>query len=84
MYGCSIKKNSNRPFVEIQKNVKIGNNCKISSHTFICSGVSIGDNCFIGHGVVFIMTDILKLQTKTVNWLQKMIGNLRRLFLEIM
>lgn len=42
------------PFVEIQKQVKLGKNCKISSHTFVCSGVSIGDNCFVGHGVMFI------------------------------
>ena len=42
------------PFTEIQKNVKIGNNTKIQSHSFICELVSIGDNCFIGHGVVFI------------------------------
>ena len=42
------------PFTEIQKNVKIGNNTKIQSHSFICELVNIGDNCFIGHGVVFI------------------------------
>lgn len=42
------------PFVEIQKNVSIGRNCKISSHSFICGHVNIGDNCFIGHGVKFI------------------------------
>ena len=42
------------PFTEIQKNVKIGNNTKIQSHSFICELVSIGNNCFIGHGVVFI------------------------------
>jgi acetyltransferase-like isoleucine patch superfamily enzyme len=40
--------------VEIQKNAVIGKNCKISSHTFICEGVTIGNNCFIGHGVMFI------------------------------
>ena len=42
------------PFVEIQKNVKIGKNCKIQSHSFICELVTIGDNCFISNGVVFI------------------------------
>lgn len=42
------------PFTEIQKNVKIGNNTKIQSHSFICEFVSIGENCFIGHGVIFI------------------------------
>lgn len=41
-------------FVEIQDNVRIGNNCRIQSHTFICSLVTIEDNCFIGHGVMFI------------------------------
>ena len=55
LYGCTIGENTQvGPFVEIQKDVKIGRNCKISSHTFICSGVTIGDYCFIGHGVVFI------------------------------
>ncbi len=41
-------------FVEIQKNARIGKNCKISSHTFICEGVIIEDNVFVGHGVTFI------------------------------
>jgi UDP-3-O-[3-hydroxymyristoyl] glucosamine N-acyltransferase len=40
-------------FVEIQKNVFIGDNTRISSHSFICEGVKIGKNCFIGHGVIF-------------------------------
>lgn len=42
------------PFVEIQKGAKIGNGCRIQSHTFICDGVTIEDNVFIGHGVMFI------------------------------
>ncbi len=42
------------PFTEIQKGVSIGKGCKIQSHSFICSLVSIGDDCFIGHGVMFI------------------------------
>jgi len=42
------------PFTEIQKNVKIGNNTKIQSHSFICEMVNIGKNCFISHGTVFI------------------------------
>ena len=42
------------PFTEIQKNVRIGNNTRIQSHSFICELVSIDDNCFIGHGVIFI------------------------------
>lgn len=41
-------------FVEIQKGAKIGKRCKIQSHTFICAGVEIGDDCFIGHGVMFV------------------------------
>lgn len=55
LYGCTIGSSSFvGPFVEIQKNVQIGANTRISSHTFICEGVSIGDNCFVGHGVMFI------------------------------
>lgn len=42
------------PFVEIQKGVKIGKNCRIQSHTFICTGVKIEDNVFVGHGVMFV------------------------------
>ena len=42
------------PFVEIQKNVRIGKNCRLQSHAFICELVEIGDNCFISHGVMFI------------------------------
>lgn len=53
-YGCSIGDNSKvGAFVEIQKGATIGKNCKISSHTFICDGVHIEDNVFIGHGVMF-------------------------------
>jgi len=55
LYGCSIDDNSKiGTFVEIQKNATIGKNCKISSHTFICEGVHIEDNVFIGHNVTFI------------------------------
>jgi acetyltransferase-like isoleucine patch superfamily enzyme len=54
-YGCSIDDGSKiGSFVEIQKGVNIGKNCKISSHTFICEGVSIKDAVFIGHNVSFI------------------------------
>ena len=54
-YGCSIDDNSKvGTFVEIQKGASIGKNCKISSHTFICEGVHIEDNVFIGHNVTFI------------------------------
>lgn len=55
LYGCEIGDNTKiGAFVEIQKNAKIGKNCKISSHTFICEGVTIEDNVFIGHNVTFI------------------------------
>ncbi|KAA5533370.1 N-acetyltransferase [Taibaiella lutea] len=55
LYGCSIDDGSKvGTFVEIQKGAAIGKNCKISSHTFICEGVHIADNCFVGHSVVFI------------------------------
>lgn len=55
LYGCTIGDETKvGTFVEIQKNVTIGARCKISSHTFICEGVTIEDECFVGHGVVFI------------------------------
>lgn len=55
LYGCSIGENSKiGAFVEIQKNAAIGKNCKISSHSFICEGVTIEDNVFVGHNVTFI------------------------------
>ena len=54
LYGCSIGAETKiGAFVEIQKNVVVGARCKISSHTFICEGVEIEDECFIGHGVMF-------------------------------
>src|SRR5687767_6318506 len=55
LYGCSIGDDSRiGAFVEIQKNAKVGARCKISTHTFICEGVTIEDEVFIGHGVMFI------------------------------
>ena len=55
LYGCSIGDGTKiGAFVEVQKNSSIGKNCKISSHTFICEGVAVGDDSFIGHGVMFI------------------------------
>jgi acetyltransferase-like isoleucine patch superfamily enzyme len=55
LYGCEIgDKTKIGAFVEIQKNAMVGKCCKISSHTFICEGVVIEDNVFIGHGVTFI------------------------------
>lgn len=55
LYGCTIGDNTKiGAFVEIQKNASVGKNCKISSHTFICEGVSIEDEVFVGHNVTFI------------------------------
>jgi UDP-2-acetamido-3-amino-2,3-dideoxy-glucuronate N-acetyltransferase len=54
LYGCEIGDGSRvGPFVEIQKGVRIGRNCKISSHSFLCEGVELGNSVFIGHGVMF-------------------------------
>lgn len=55
LYGCEIGDRSQiGVFVEIQKNAQVGRNCKISTHTFICEGVTIEDNVFVGHNVTFI------------------------------
>jgi acetyltransferase-like isoleucine patch superfamily enzyme len=55
MYGCTIGDDTQvGPFVEVQSGVEIGKKCKISSHTFICEGVVIEDEVFVGHGVMFI------------------------------
>jgi UDP-2-acetamido-3-amino-2,3-dideoxy-glucuronate N-acetyltransferase len=55
LYGCEIGDGTKiGSFVEIQKGVLVGRNCKISSHTFICEGVTIEDEVFVGHGVIFI------------------------------
>jgi acetyltransferase-like isoleucine patch superfamily enzyme len=55
LYGCAIGDDTKiGAFVEIQKNASVGRQCKISSHTFVCEGVTIEDNVFIGHGVMFI------------------------------
>ena len=55
LYGCEIGDETKiGAFVEIQKNASVGKRCKISSHTFVCEGVEIQDNVFIGHGVTFI------------------------------
>lgn len=55
LYGCSIGAGTRvGPFVEIQRDVTVGERCKVQSHTFICTGVHIGDEVFVGHGVMFI------------------------------
>ena len=71
LYGCEIGNDTTiGTFVEIQRGAKVGNRCKVSSHTFVCEGVTIEDECFIGHGVMFIndrlpraTTDAGELQT---------------------
>ena len=79
MYGCNIGDNSFvGPFVEIQKDVKIGARCKIQSHTFICELVTIGDDCFIGHGVMFIndlFSEGSPAQGDKTKWKNTVIGN---------
>lgn len=55
VYGCTIGDDTKiGPFVEIQKNASVGARCKVSSHSFICEGVTIEDEVFVGHGVMFI------------------------------
>lgn len=55
LYGCEVGEDTKiGAFVEIQKNASVGKRCKISSHTFVCEGVTIEDNVFVGHGVVFV------------------------------
>ncbi len=55
LYGCTIGDNVKiGAFVEVQKGVQIGNDCKLSSHSFLCEGVSLEDGVFVGHGVMFI------------------------------
>lgn len=79
MYGCTIGNNVFvGPFVEIQQNALIGDNCKIQSHSFICELVTIGNNCFIGHGVMFI-NDLFKdgkpAMGDKAKWKSTLIGN---------
>ena len=70
LYGCEIGDNTKiGTFVEIQKGAKIGKNCKISSHTFICEGVTIEDEVFIGHNVTF-MNDLSPRATTDAGELQ--------------
>ncbi len=70
MYGCEVGDETKiGAFVEIQKNASVGKRCKISSHTFICEGVTIEDNVFIGHGVMFI-NDIYPRATTATGGLQ--------------
>lgn len=79
IYECAIGTDSFiGPFVEIQKTVKIGQRTKIQSHTFVCELVTIGDDCFIGHGVMFI-NDLFEeggpAMGDTSKWKSTTIGN---------
>lgn len=66
LYGCEIGDETKiGAFVEIQKNARVGQRCKISSHTFVCEGVEIRDNVFIGHGVMFINDSYPRATTET-------------------
>ena len=66
LYGCEIGDETKiGAFVEIQKNARVGRRCKISSHTFICEGVTIEDHVFIGHGVMFINDSYPRATTAT-------------------
>jgi acetyltransferase-like isoleucine patch superfamily enzyme len=66
LYGCEVGDETKiGAFVEIQKNATVGRRCKISSHTFICEGVTIEDHVFIGHGVVFINDSYPRASTAT-------------------
>ena len=79
IYGCSVGTNCFiGPFVEIQKDVIIGENNKIQSHTFICELVSIGDNCFISHGAKFVndtFSDGKPAGGDKTKWKSTVIGN---------
>ncbi len=69
LYGCEIKAGAFvGPFVEIQSNVSIGERTRISSHSFVCSSVNIGDDCFIAHGVMF--TNDLFTENRE-NWVER-------------
>jgi UDP-2-acetamido-3-amino-2,3-dideoxy-glucuronate N-acetyltransferase len=66
LYGCSVGDNTRiGPFVEIQRGAAIGSNCKIQSHSFICDGVTIEDEVFVGHGVMFINDKYPRATTDT-------------------
>lgn len=73
IYGCTLKDNVFvGPFVEIQKNVTIGENTRIQSHSFICEGVTIGKNVFIGHNVSTINDNLPKVNN--LNWIPEKIN----------
>tara|TARA_B100000214_G_scaffold375024_1_gene359673 strand:- start:8692 stop:9132 length:441 start_codon:yes stop_codon:yes gene_type:complete len=68
IYGCELGDNVFiGPFVEVQKNVNIGDRTRVQSHSFICEGVSVGRDCFIGHGVMFI-NDVFSDSSSVKEW----------------
>ena len=79
IYGCQLSDNVFvGPFVEIQSDVSIGKNTKIQSHSFVCSQVTIGDDCFVGHGVMFTNDTFSKgapARGKKELWKSTVIGN---------
>ena len=78
LYGCSIGDGSFvGPFVEIQKGAKIGKRCRVQSHSFICELVTIGDDCFISHGAMFINDSFVTggLANERRLWRQTKLGN---------
>jgi acetyltransferase-like isoleucine patch superfamily enzyme len=79
IYGCQLGDNVFvGPFVEIQSDVSIGKNTKIQSHSFVCSQVTIGDDCFVGHGVMFTNDTFSKggpARGKKELWKSTVIGN---------
>lgn len=76
IYGCTIGAGSFvGPFVEIQRDVTIGDWCKIESHTFICSGVEIGNRVFVGHGVTFTNDLFPAIDASKIRLFRTMIGN---------
>jgi acetyltransferase-like isoleucine patch superfamily enzyme len=66
LYGCSIGDGTRiGPFVEIQRGVSIGARCKVQSHTFVCEGVTIEDEVFVGHGVMFVNDKLPRATTES-------------------
>jgi acetyltransferase-like isoleucine patch superfamily enzyme len=65
LYGCRIGDRTRiGPFVEVQRGATIGSDCKVQSHTFVCDGVTIGDEAFVGHGVIFINDNVPRATTR--------------------
>ena len=78
LYGCEIGDETKiGAFVEIQKNARVGKHCKISSHTFVCEGVDIEDNVFVGHNVAFINDTYPRATTPAASFRPKPTGKSR-------